>query len=88
MVDSPRAGGSYVIDRDVFPELRQMYARLDASESDDGYADRFKARLTTMVVRERQLGNDLPKITMSTIVPPSRPAQHEWRKGLRTSSGF
>ena len=68
VVDSPRAGGSYVIDRDVFPELRQMYARLDASESDDGYAHRFRARLTTMVVRERQLGNDLPKITMSTII--------------------
>ena len=68
VVDSPRAGGSYVIDRDVFPELRQIYARLDASESEDGYADRFRARLTTMVVREQQLGNDLPKITMSTIV--------------------
>ena len=68
VVDSPRAGGSYVIDRDVFPELRQMYARLDASESDDGYVDRFRARLTTMVVRERQLGNDLPKITISTII--------------------
>ena len=68
VVDSPRAGGSYVIDRDVFPELSQMYAKLDASESDDGYVDRFRARLTTMVVRERQLGNDLPKITMSTII--------------------
>ena len=68
VVDSPRAGGSYVIDTDVFPELRQMYVRLDASESDDGYADRFRARLTTMLVRERQLGNDLPKITMSTII--------------------
>ena len=68
VVASPRAGGSYVIDRDVFPELSQMYARLDASESDDGYVDRFRARLTTMLVRERQLGNDLPKITMSTVV--------------------
>ena len=68
VVDSPRAGGSYVIDKNVFPELRQMYVRLDVSESDDGYADRFRARLTTMLVRERQLGNDLPKITMSTII--------------------
>ena len=57
-----------MIDRDVFPELCQMYARLDASESDDGYAHRFRARLTTTLVRERQLGNDLPKITLSTII--------------------
>ena len=68
VVDSPRAGGSYVIDRDVFPELRKMYVSLDASGSDDGYVDRFRARLTTMLVRERQLGNDLPKITLSTII--------------------
>ena len=68
VMDSPRAGGSYVIDRNISPELRQMYVSMDASGYDDGYVDRFRARLTTMLVRERQLGNDLPKITMSTIV--------------------
>ena len=68
VVDSPRAGGSYVIDRNVSPELRKMYVSLDASGPDDGYVHRFRARLTTMLVRERQLGNDLPKITMGTIV--------------------
>ena len=55
-----------MIDKNVLPELRQMYAKLDASESDDGYIDRFRARLTTLLVRERQLGNDLPKVTTST----------------------
>ena len=56
-----------MIDRNVIPELGQMYAKLDASDSDDGYVDKFGARLTTLLIRERQLGNDLPKITTSTI---------------------
>ena len=67
VVDSPRAGGDYVIDRNVLPELSEMYAKLDAAESQDGYVDGFRARLTTMLVRERQLGNDFPKITINTI---------------------
>ncbi len=67
VLDSPRAGGSYVIDRSVFPELRQMYADLEASKSGQGYFDGFRARLTTLLVRQRQLGNDLPKITTTTI---------------------
>ena len=58
-----------------------MYAKLDDSESDDGYADGFRARLTTLLVRERQLGNDLPKITTSTIAAAKSagPAQMEER---------
>ena len=55
-----------MIDRNVLPELCQMYAKFDASKSDDGYVDWFRARLTTLLVRERQLGNDLPKITTGT----------------------
>ncbi len=67
VLDSPRAGGSYTIDKDAIPELRQMYVEFDDTGTGDGHADKFRARLTTLLVRERQLGNDLPKITASTI---------------------
>ena len=81
VVNSPRAGGSYVIDRNVLPELGQIYAKLDVSESDDGYAGGFRARLTTLLVRERRLGNDLPKIATSTTAAANSasPAQMEER---------
>ena len=81
VLNSPRAGGGYVIDRNVISELGQMYAKLDASESDDGYVDTFRARLTTLLVREQQLGNDLPKITASTtdVARSAGPARIEER---------
>ena len=44
-----------------------MPAKLVDSVSGDENSDGFRARLTTLLVRERQLGNDLPKITMNVI---------------------
>ena len=44
-----------------------MPAKLVDSVSGDENSDGFRARLTTLLVSERQLGNDLPKITMSVI---------------------
>ena len=60
---SPRAGGDYVIEKSVFPELRRMYAANPGHE----FADTLRARLTTILVKQRQLGNDLPRITERTI---------------------
>lgn len=67
VVASPRAGGDYVIDRSVFPDLRQMHVRSDSAESDSELANILRARLTTILVRQRQLGNYLPRITASTF---------------------
>lgn len=63
VVDSPRAGGDYVIERSAFPELRRMYAANPGNE----FADMLRSRLTTILVKQRQLGNDLPRITERTI---------------------
>ncbi len=62
VVGSSRSGGDYVIDRDVFPELRQFYAGLHS----EGF-DNFRARLTTLLVRQRRFGDRCPRITVSTI---------------------
>ena len=63
VVASPRAGGDYVIDRSVFPELRRLYA----ADSSNEFANMLRARLTTILVKRRQLDNDLPRITASTL---------------------
>ena len=77
VVASPRAGGSYVIDRSLFPQLRRMYAAGPSNE----FVDLLKTRLTTMLVKQRQLGNDLPRITERTIdtARTARPARMEER---------
>ena len=77
VVASPRAGGDYVIERSVFPELRQMYAANPGNE----FADMLRTRLTAILVRQRQLGNDLPRITERSIdtARSSRPARMEER---------
>ena len=54
VTDSPRAGGSYELYYDATPELSNM-------------ADEEKARLTTLLVRQRQLGNACPPVNASTI---------------------
>ena len=54
VTDSPRAGGSYQLYNDAAAALRDMTV-------DD------KARLTTILVRERFLGNDCPSINGATI---------------------
>ncbi len=53
VTDSPRAGGSYQIYDDAAAELGNM-------------TDAEKVRLTTLLVRQRQLGNDCPPINAST----------------------
>ena len=63
VVASPRAGGDYVIDRSVLPELRQMYA----ANPSNTFANMLRSRLTTILVKQRQLGNDRPRITASTL---------------------
>lgn len=77
VVASPRAGGDYVIDRSVFPELRQMYAANPGNE----FAYMLRSRLTTILVKQRQLGNDLPRITERSIetARSSGPARMEER---------
>ena len=54
VTDSPRAGGSYRLHTDATAWLR------DLTEDD-------KARLTTILVRERLLGNTCPSINAATI---------------------
>ena len=54
VTDSPRAGGSYELYDDATPELSDM-------------TDEEKARLTTLLVRQRQLGNAHPPVNASTI---------------------
>ena len=54
LVDSPRAGGRYLVSGSAVP----MLARLD---------DRLKARLTTWLVAQRRLGNTCREITTATI---------------------
>lgn len=54
VTDSPRAGGSYELYDDATPELSSM-------------SDEEKARLTTLLVRQRQLANACPPINTSTI---------------------
>lgn len=68
VTDSPRAGGSYQLYNDAAAEL----ANLTHDQ---------KARLTTILVKQRQLGNDLPRITKSTIdtARSARPARMEER---------
>ena len=63
VVASPRAGGDYVIDRSAFSELRRMYAANPGNE----FANMLRARLTTILVKQRQLGNNLPRITASIL---------------------
>ncbi len=53
--NSPRAGGSYRLFDDASTELGNM-------------TENEKARLTTLLVRQHQLGNDCPPINASTIV--------------------
>jgi len=54
VTDSPRAGGSYQLHDDAVAELSSL-------------TDDEKARLTTVLVRERLLGNTRPSITPATI---------------------
>ena len=54
VLDSPRAGGRYLVSGSAVP----MLAGLDG---------RLKARLTTWLVEQRRLGNDCPEITVATI---------------------
>ena len=54
VTDSPRAGGSYRLHNDAAAELGNL-------------TDDEKARLTTILVRERLLGNTRPSITAATI---------------------
>ena len=54
VTDSPRAGGSYEIYDDAMPALSRM-------------SDEEKARLTTLLVRQRQLGNACPSINANTV---------------------
>ena len=54
VTDSPRAGGSYEIYNDAMPTLGSM-------------SDEEKARLTTLLVRQRQLGNACPPVNANTV---------------------
>ena len=54
VTDSPRAGGSYELYEDATPELSSM-------------SDEEKARLTTLLVIQRRLGNACPPVNASTI---------------------
>ena len=54
VTDSPRAGGSYEIYNDAMPALGSM-------------SDEEKARLTTLLVRQRQLGNACPSVNANTV---------------------
>ncbi len=55
VTDSPRAGGSYQLYDDAASELGNL-------------TDDEKARLTTLLVRQRRLGNDCPRIDTDVIV--------------------
>ena len=54
VTDSPRAGGSYQLHDDAAAELGNL-------------TEDEKARLTTILVRQRQLGNPHPRINAATI---------------------
>ena len=56
-IDSSRAGGKYIIDRDL---KHQMPGGGDAG-------NRWRARLTTWLVDQRQLGNGCPEVTRDKI---------------------
>ena len=66
LADSPRAGGRYF----VSGTAEAMLKPLD---------DRLKARLTTWLVEQRNLGNDCPEITSATI------REAEARRDLRVA---
>ncbi len=53
-IESPRAGGPYLID-------------LDAVDRAESLSDRAKARLTTMLVHQRQQGIRVPLVTRETL---------------------
>ncbi len=54
VADSPRAAGSYELDNDAGDELVNL-------------TEDAKARLTTMLVRQRQLGDDYPRVNKAII---------------------
>ena len=54
VTDSPRAGGSYEIYDEAMPALSSM-------------SDEEKARLTTLLVRQRQLGDVCPAVNTNTV---------------------
>lgn len=54
VTDSPRAGGSYQLHNDAEAELGNL-------------TEDEKARLTTILVRERRLGNDCARINAATV---------------------
>ena len=54
VTDSPRAGGSYQLHDEAADELGNL-------------TDDEKAQLTTILVRERLLGNTRPNVTAATI---------------------
>lgn len=75
-VDSPRAGGKYFISRRARIILKNMQDKYEQTASfDDGLeldiraneVDRLKARLTSWLIEQRQLGVEYPEISIQTI---------------------
>ncbi len=63
-VNSPRAGGWYEITRSAVSTLEK---RRDPLFADTIIDSRVNARLTTWLVEQRKMGEDMPKITTSII---------------------
>ena len=56
-LDSPRAGGRYFVSRRAKAAL----------EYEERYNNRFRARLTSWLLKQRKLGNDCPEINQYTL---------------------
>ena len=74
--DSPRAGGPYTIDRYSIRDLKNL--------GNDIEAQRFRARLTTMLVEMRRQGEEWPNVNRDLIrAANSRRGLHPYERATR-----